>query len=158
MNISTTDQYTIFPIRTNYSVLIMNLLLILLSVGCSSEEPWSSSDYFIGSWEFESTTFSCCAECLENYEEECNRVDGPFHAEIIFLENGECYRNWETSGTKDTLAWCYNANTQVLLLKDDDGAFSSIKNTYNIKEIDDASFSAQIFSFMLFRINSFKRK
>ena len=132
---------------------------MLISFGCATnEDPWSSSDYFIGSWEFETSTFSCCEECLDNYEEECIRIDGPFKAEIIFLESGECFRNWETSGNKDTLAWCYNANTRELVLKNENGAFSNIEDKYDIEDISNDSFFSGIFSFMLFRVSSFKRQ
>ncbi len=133
-------------------------LLILFSVGCSNEEPWSSSDYFLGSWEFEESSFNCCEECVENYEEECIRFDGPFHGEITFLENGDCFRNWEKSGNIDTLVWCYNANARVLALKNEDGAFSAIKRTFNIEDTSNDSFTGELFSFMFFRITSFERK
>lgn len=127
--------------------------------GCTNEEAWSSSDYFIGSWEFETSTFSCCEECFDNYEEDCILIDGPAQGEIVFLKNGGCYRQWETSGDKDTLVWCYNSNTQVLVLKNEDGAFSNFENKYTIQEFKGESFSAELMlPTTLLWVNSFKRK
>lgn len=136
------------------------LLSIVLLVGCTDEEPWSSSDYFIGSWTYTTDSYVCCSSCnVQNAEEECTRIEDTSYAEITFFENGKCVRRWDNTEEQDTFSWCYNANTLILVLKKEDGAFSQLKESFYISDIDNSTFRTEfnpIIS-LLFRTNSFTR-
>ena len=127
-------------------------------MGCNKKEPWGSSNYFIGEWEYESKLLRCCEECVENYETECTEYIEPFRGIYKFTENGKAHLMSLEMDTIRTFDWCYNALSEELVLKDIDEFVVNFRQTLPITNIQDNCFQSKSYNGIIYSIDTFKNK
>lgn len=134
------------------------LFVVLFLNGCSNDEIWESSDYFIGKWEREFIHYGCCEGCEDNYEEECVIRLGPLISELELFANGKGVRVYKDTGNQSEFEWCYNANIQKLVFKEVEGPVINFDDFFDIDSIGENSFRSKNFIGTNFlQINRFER-
>lgn len=133
------------------------IFFVLLSFGCSSSDELTSSNIFIGTWEYTEEVYLCFNSSSENYLTDCDQSGETITSIFTFFSDGTCTRTRE-GFDEEELNWCFNSYTNILIIKSGPRDFLSVDKRIEItKKEENRLESNSLSNDFLLRIVNFRR-